>query len=146
MRLNQYWNLFAPQAGQDTWWHVVRGQLAGGRTVDLFRGGEELTYGEPDLPSRLYPNQRWVKFMDAIGGWHMEPCRQAWLDHLCREWNAHHVGADRLRSAEILSWPAPSASTMSASPRASSSSAPAPVRQPASRRSPQPRPLHAPRL
>jgi hypothetical protein len=102
LRLNQYWNLFAPQAGQDTWWHVVRGQLAGGRTVDLFRGGEEPSYGEPELPSRLYPNQRWVKFMDALGGWHMEPCRQAWLDHLCREWNAHHGGADRLRSAEIV--------------------------------------------
>jgi hypothetical protein len=102
LRLNQYWNLFAPQAGQDTWWHVVRGQLAGGRTVDLFRGGEELSYGEPDLPSRLYPNQRWVKFMDAIGAGHMEPCRQAWLDHLCRQWNADHGGADRLRSAEIL--------------------------------------------
>jgi hypothetical protein len=102
LRLNQYWNLFAPQAGQDTWWHVVRGRLDGGRTVDLFRGGKPLSYGEPDLPSRLYPNQRWVKFMDAIGGSHMEPCRQAWLDHVCREWNAHHGGADRLRSAEIL--------------------------------------------
>jgi Vitamin K-dependent gamma-carboxylase len=102
LRLNQYWNLFAPQAGQDTWWHVVRGQLEGGRKVDLFRGGEPLTYDEPDLPSRLYPNQRWVKFMDAMGSGHMEPCRQAWLDHLCREWNAHHGGADRLRSADIL--------------------------------------------
>ena len=50
LRLNQYWNLFAPQAGQDTWWHVVRGQLAGGRTVDLFRGGEELTYERAGAP------------------------------------------------------------------------------------------------
>jgi hypothetical protein len=102
LRLNQYWNLFAPQAGQDTWWHVVKGQLADGRGVDLFRGGEALTYDEPELSSRLYPNQRWVKFMDALGGWHMGPCRQAWLDLLCREWNARHDGAEQLRSAEIL--------------------------------------------
>jgi Vitamin K-dependent gamma-carboxylase len=102
LRLNQYWNLFAPQAGQDTWWHVVKGQLADGRTVDLFRGGEQLTYSEPELSSRLYPNQRWVKFMDALGGGHMEPARQAWLDHLCRQWNAQHGGAEQLRSAELL--------------------------------------------
>ena len=102
LRLNQYWNLFAPQAGQDTWWHVVKGQLADGRRVDLFRGGEALSYDEPDLSSRLYPNQRWVKFMDALGSWHMEPCRQAWLDQLCREWNAGHAGAQQLRSAELL--------------------------------------------
>jgi hypothetical protein len=43
-----------------------------------------------------------VKFMDAIGGWHMEPSRRAWLDHLCHQWNAHHDGAERLRSAEIV--------------------------------------------
>jgi hypothetical protein len=102
LRLNQYWNLFAPQAGRDTWWHVVPGQLAGGRTVDLFRGGEPLTYVEPALPSRLYPSQRWVKFMDAIGAGHMDTSRQAWLGHLCREWNAHHAGAERLLSAEIV--------------------------------------------
>ena len=102
LRLNQYWNLFAPQAGQDTWWHVVKGQLADGRNVDLFRGGEQLSYSEPELPSRLYPNQRWVKFMDALGGWQMEPCRQAWLDLLCRQWNAQHGGAEQLRSAELL--------------------------------------------
>lgn len=102
LRLNQYWNLFAPQAGQDTWWHVVRGDLVNGRAVDLFRGGAELSLGEPALPSRLYSNQRWVKFMDALGGGQMEASRQAWLDHLCRQWNARHDGAERLRSAELL--------------------------------------------
>ena len=102
LRLNQYWNLFAPQAGQDTWWHVVKGQLADGRTVDLFRGGQALTLSEPRLASRLYPNQRWVKFMDAIGGWHMEPSRQAWLDHLCRDWNARHASTEQLLRAEIV--------------------------------------------
>jgi hypothetical protein len=102
LRLNQNWSLFAPQAGQDTWWHVVRGQLASGRAVDLFRGGQDLTFAEPERPSSLYPNQRWLKFMASIWPQYTEPCRQAWLEHLCGAWNDRHAGAERLLGADIL--------------------------------------------
>ncbi len=94
------WSMFAPPP-KDRGWFAFPGKLADGRMVDVYEGGAPLSYARPDLISDDFPNYRWRKLLAVIrrrgAGFRPYVSR-----YLCREWNAHHTGDDRLVELELV--------------------------------------------
>lgn len=65
--LDQSWKLFAPYPLTDDGWPVIVGELANGRTQNLFDPQQPLTFEKPEHLSRsIYRNQRWRKYLSNL--------------------------------------------------------------------------------
>ena len=125
LRLDQNWNMFAPYPLKDDGWYVMPGKLVNGGEVDLWGGGEptwvpvddsdghkpllkpgddslELDRTQPEDVAGMYPSQRWRKYMRNIWLKKYKSLRLYYGKHLCRQWNADHKGAERLKSFKIV--------------------------------------------
>lgn len=102
LRLDQKWFLFAPAPYKSDGWFVVRGTLAGGREVDLFRGGATVSWEKPESISALHPNVRWRKYMRNLWEYQRTSLPSAYVDHLFRDWNGRHTGEDRVVRIEMI--------------------------------------------
>lgn len=131
LRLDQKWNMFAPFPMTDDGWYAMPGQLADGRWVDLWNGGEPqwateveqqtwpdydhgggptgsprgvtewLSRKKPAVIARQYKNQRWRKYMRNLWLKEYGELRLYYGKARCRDWNAENTGDDRLRTFEI---------------------------------------------
>lgn len=131
LRLDQKWSMFAPFPMTDDGWYAMPGQLADGRWVDLWNGGEPswadeaerarwsdadrgggpagapsgaeqwLSRRKPDGVAQQYPNQRWRKYMRNLWLKEYSELRLFFGKARCRDWNAGARGDDRLRTFEI---------------------------------------------
>lgn len=130
LRLDQKWNMFAPYPLKDDGWYAMPGQLADGRWVDVWQGGEPrwatederatwpdaddptpagqpegaqqwLSRDKPALVSAMYRNQRWRKYMRNLWLKQYKDLRLYYGKGLCRRWNATARGDDRLRTFQI---------------------------------------------
>jgi hypothetical protein len=91
LRIDQYWNMFAPFPYLDDFWFVIPARLANGTEVDLFRNGRtKISWAKPELVSAEMENVRWAKFLANM--WdskHIQ--RRVWYtEYLCRDWNRRH--------------------------------------------------------
>ena len=125
LRLDQNWNMFAPYPLKDDGWYVMPGVLFSGDEVDLWGGGSpvwvdvddsdghkplrhhsdesrELDRTQPELVASMYPSQRWRKYMRNIWMKKYKGLRLYYGKHLCRQWNATHKGAERLKTFRIV--------------------------------------------
>ena len=87
LRLDQYWDMFAPFPLKYDGWHVIRGKLRDGTIVELLTGKEgEPSWEKPEYASRLYENYRWRKYYLRT----KQPDYKAHLlyhgKYLCRKW------------------------------------------------------------
>ncbi len=84
LNLDQYWNMFAPNA-RTSGWYVVRGERQDGVVMDLLQGVEgEPDRSEPaDIPN-LFPDFRWRKWMMPSN---FAPLKRDYAIYLCRHWN-----------------------------------------------------------
>ncbi len=131
LRLDQKWSMFAPFPMTDDGWYAMPGQLADGRWVDVWNGGEPawaneaeratwsdvdqrggpagapgnekrwLSRRKPDRVAQQYPNQRWRKYMRNLWLKEYSEMRLFYGKARCRDWNAKAKGDDRLRTFEI---------------------------------------------
>lgn len=101
LRLDQYWNMFAPYPLTDDGWYVIPGQLKNGREVDLFRGGSEVSWQKPVSVSSDYSSQRWRKYMMNIWKKRYSEHRLYYGRYLCRLWNSAHRGGEQLQTFQI---------------------------------------------
>ena len=62
VRLDQKWNMFAPNPLTNDGWYILKGQLIDGSEVKLFPSGP-LDESKPEQVSDLYVDQRWRKYM-----------------------------------------------------------------------------------
>ena len=92
LRLDQYWNLFAPFPMSDHGWYVIPAKLGDGTEVDLFNDGAPVTWTKPALVSAAYKNDRWRKYL--VNLWMQENSNQRVLyaSYLVRKWNREHGG------------------------------------------------------
>ena len=125
LRLDQNWNMFAPFPLKDDGWYVMPGVLFNGDDVDLWGGGSpvwvpvdesdghkpllhhtdeslELDRTQPERVASMYPSQRWRKYMRNIWMKKYKSLRLYYGKHSCREWNATHRGAERLKTFRIV--------------------------------------------
>lgn len=86
IRLDQYWNMFAPYPLKDDGWYVIVGKWnSSGREVDLFAGSEGVSWAKPEDVANTYPNQRWRKYMMNLWAKRFDVYRDSYLAYLCRE-------------------------------------------------------------
>jgi hypothetical protein len=105
LRVQQSWGMFAPEPKRVDVWPVLRGRLASGRLVDPFRGGPVVAEQPADVGA-YFPSFKWkLHFWRLAEITYDEgrpfPLWEPLAEHLCRVWNAHHEGSERLRSIDI---------------------------------------------
>lgn len=88
-RIDQYWNMFAPNPIQTDGWYVVPARLENGSRVDALHGGEVRWDRPPDLAD-TYPNARWRKYLVNLWRRGYAEHRPYLGDYLCRSWNSQH--------------------------------------------------------
>ncbi|MFB6311184.1 MAG: HTTM domain-containing protein [Salinirussus sp.] len=87
-RMDQYWNMFAPDPLSVDGWLVAPGVLANGSRVDAFHGGSVEWDRPPDV-SATFPSARWRKYITRL--WRYgSPHRDLFASYLCDRWNRRH--------------------------------------------------------
>lgn len=87
LALDQQWKLFAPYPFTDGGWYVVPGKRFNGEQIDLFRGGQPVSWEKPAVIHRMYKDPLWQKFMMGIWLKDNIDSRLYYARSLCRKWN-----------------------------------------------------------
>jgi len=99
-RMDQSWELFAPDPMKSTGWIVVDGELQDGEHVDLKRQTATLSYEPPPLISTTYYNERWRKYlMNLADGDQLQ--RSLYASYLGNLWNTTHPSHQRVTKVTI---------------------------------------------
>jgi hypothetical protein len=106
--LDQYWGMFAPSPSKEDGWYVIPGELRDGQKVDLMPitrddySKHPISYEKPqDIPA-TYKNEHWRKYLENIYNQDHADQRLYFGQYICRQWNAHHTGADTLETFRII--------------------------------------------
>jgi hypothetical protein len=106
--LEQYWGMFAPSPTKEDGWYVIPGELRDGQKVDLMPitrddyGVHPVSYEKPQDVPATYKNEHWRKYLENIYNQDFADERLYFGQYICRQWNAHHVGADSLETFRII--------------------------------------------
>jgi hypothetical protein len=101
LRIDQYWNLFAPYPSLEHGWYVLDARLRGGREVDLATG-RPVRWDRPALVSATYRNERWRKYLMNLATDQFASYRPYFAQYLQRSWNDSHGAAERIARLEIV--------------------------------------------
>lgn len=110
LRIDQRWNLFAPQPYRYDGWPVIDGALVSGDHVDLFQDGAPIGYEKPEKVFAIYESVRWRRYILHLWNEDNVMYRSGYADYLCRSWNAAHGSETRLKDLDIvymLEWTPP---------------------------------------
>jgi hypothetical protein len=99
--LEQRWNMFAPP-DKDAGWYVIPGKLKNGEKVDIFKNGAAIRWEKPNLPSAMYKNNRWRKYMAELRDETNAKYLPFYASYLCRDWNKNHQENLQLEELEIV--------------------------------------------
>lgn len=98
LRIEPYADMFSPNPTRSGGWFVVPGLLASGQSVDLFRGGTEISFDRPDVFSDyVFVVRR--NLMTSLWG-NYPQYRTQYAEYLCQKWNMDH--GDRLERLELI--------------------------------------------
>jgi hypothetical protein len=106
--LDQYWGMFAPSPSNEDGWYVIPGELRDGKRVDLMPITRDdysmhpVLYEKPQNVRATYKNEHWRKYLENIYNQDHAAQRLYFGQYICRQWNAHHTGADTLETFRIL--------------------------------------------
>jgi hypothetical protein len=106
--LDQYWGMFAPSPSKEDGWYVIPGELRDGQKVDLMPitrddyGKHPISYEKPQDITATYKNEHWRKYLENIYNQDHADQRLYFGQYICRQWNAHHTGADTLETFRII--------------------------------------------
>lgn len=100
--LSQKWDMFAPFPLTEDGWYVIPAQLHNGQEIDLFQGGQPVTWHKPQWVARTYKNQRWRKYMMNLWEARHEQYRLYYGRYLCRSWNNYHSQAEQVETFRII--------------------------------------------
>lgn len=103
LRVDQYWDMFAPFPAREDGWFVLPAQLLDGTELDLMhpdRGA--VTYEKPKYITHEWPNIRWHKYLERIWSAQFSANRTTFARYLCRSWNAEHAGGQQLNTFKIV--------------------------------------------
>lgn len=103
LRVDQYWDMFAPYPSKEDGWFVLPAQLVGGREIDLMHAERAaVSYDKPASVANEYVNIRWHKYLERIWSAQFSASRLYYGKYLCRSWNATHHGDEALKSFKIV--------------------------------------------
>lgn len=101
LRLDQHWNMYAPNPSQVDGWFQVDATLDDGSHLDLITGRRPTLKKPKDVPG-IYGSLRWNKYMHAIWSPEGERKRLAYLSWWCREYNATATGSERAVELDLV--------------------------------------------
>jgi len=100
LRLDQFWNMFAPYPMKDDGWFHIPGKRRNGEKLDLFTG-EPHTLEKPEQASLLYRTQRWRKYMRNFWDRKYTDVRLYYGKWLCYEYNTGTPVREQITNFEI---------------------------------------------
>ncbi|MBY8965923.1 HTTM domain-containing protein [Algiphilus sp. NNCM1] len=95
LRLDQRWDMFAPEPSRRDGWIVFPATLENGETIDLRRPQQALTWQRPERPN-AHRNVRWHSYEWRLLALKNEALFLAYGRYLCRSYNAEAVAGQRL--------------------------------------------------
>ena len=87
LRIDQIWNMFAPEPSHRDGWFVYPGKLEDGTEVDVLKPGEPLSWDRPPYLSETYENLGWHSYRWRITDKQYNGNLLYYGKYLCREWN-----------------------------------------------------------
>ena len=100
LRLDQYWDMFAPQPLKDDGWFVIVGERADGTETDVLHG-DAVSWDKPALIATYYPNERWRKYMRNLWNKKYKEMRTPYLRWQCERWNDEAAAGAELVSVSM---------------------------------------------
>lgn len=102
LRLDQAWDMFAPQPTIDDGWFVIEGELMNGEIVDLFRDGAPLTLDKPEYVLKWIRNRRWGKYLMRLKTPPYSGHLKHYAKYLTETWNRDHEAERRMKNLRIF--------------------------------------------
>jgi len=102
LRLEQFWQMFAPFPFKDNGWYVLPGKLVDGSEVDVIRPRKPLSYDKPWSIAWDMPDMRWQVYYNRLYDERFAKNRNLFSRYLCREWNRSAAPGKRLVSFDIV--------------------------------------------
>ena len=103
IRIDQYWNMFAPYPSKEDGWFVFPGELADGTELDVLHPERPgISYDKPEYISLTYPNIRWHKYQENLWSAQFASNRLYYGKYLCREWNSTHPAEKALKTFKMI--------------------------------------------
>lgn len=93
LRIDQYWNMFAPYPLTDDGWTVIEWITTDGTSVDLLHHDRELSFDRPVTSSdwkHYYDHERRRKYYTNLWSKSNSKRRQHWAAYHCHLWNSTH--------------------------------------------------------
>ena len=101
LRIEQYWNMFAPYPLRDDGWYVIDGTFSDGQKFDVFNSKKTISFEKPDFVSKTYSGQRWRKYMMNIWFKKYSKHRLYYGKYLCRTFSEKHPDLPLLQSFKL---------------------------------------------
>lgn len=101
LRIDQNWNMFAPNPSHLDGWLVFPGVLQDGTDVDVLRPGKPLIWAKPIPVSASNEDIRWHTYRWRLWDTGSAGHREYYGKFLCREWNAEAKADERLLTFEM---------------------------------------------
>ena len=105
LRIDQFWNMFAPFPLKEDGWMVIPGTLADGTELDVLhpdRGAP--SYEKPALYSQDQSNIRWLTYRGRLWEAQYSRHRMYYGKYLCRSWNADKLDDQEARSKRLMAF------------------------------------------
>jgi len=103
LRLDQYWDMFAPFPSHEDGWYVIPAQQLGGGEIDLMHPSRErVDYSKPVFVAHEFRNIRWHKYLERLWMPEFASSRAYYGKYLCRTWNATHSGGAMIKSLKLV--------------------------------------------
>lgn len=103
LRIDQYWDMFAPFPSREDGWYVEPAQLVNGQELDLLHPDRgPVSYDKPADVSAEWKNIRWHKYLERLWAASYSSSRLYYGRWLCREWNSTHSGGEQLETFKII--------------------------------------------
>jgi hypothetical protein len=100
--LDQRWDMFSPTIPRRSGWYVIPGTLRNGQQVDLYTNTSEMHWERPPSIAGTYPNHRWMKYMEAVGGQQTPWMLPLFGEYLCDRWNQTHGDAEQVLELQTI--------------------------------------------
>ncbi len=103
VRLDQYWDMFAPFPSREDGWFVIPARLRDGTEFDLLhpeRSG--VSFDKPAQVNLEWRNIRWHKYLERIWSAQFANNRLHYGRYLCRNWNSTHGDGQQLDTFKII--------------------------------------------
>ena len=104
IRMDQFWDMFAPYPGRRDGWLLAPGQLQDGTAVDALRPWQTgVDYEKPERIASTIKNVRWQSYQTRLRDARFRHHRLPFARYLCRDWNAAaETGPQRLSKFRLV--------------------------------------------